>query len=280
MRTFKKTILLTAAMIAIAPVANAADIIPDVIDAPQEIVAQSNTGWYLRGDIGYGSLKSDGVIYHQGTASLTGEFERHDLDDTWMLGAGVGYQVTDYFRVDATIDHYFKTDFNGSSATGATTCTLTGATVCDFTDNAELTVTTYMMNAYLDLGTYSKITPYVGFGVGAAQLHWTDLINSEICVTGCTGSVATSHFGEADLRFAYALHAGASYDINANWKWDAGYSYTHIEGGPMFHFEAGNANTGRQGYDTGLDIHAFKLGLRYQFGGDTLASYDDGNVYK
>ncbi|MFK5977713.1 MAG: porin family protein [Rhizobiaceae bacterium] len=280
MRTLKKTVLLTAAMIGISSVANAADIIPDIVEAPQEVMAQSNTGWYLRGDIGYASLKSDGVLYHQGSASLTGSFEQHDLDDTWMLGGGVGYQVTDYFRVDATIDHYFKTDFTGVSATGATTCTLTGATLCNFTDNSELSVTTYMLNAYMDLGTYSKITPYVGFGLGAAQLHWTDLINSEVCVTGCTGSVSTSHFGEADLRFAYSLHAGASYDINANWKWDAGYSYTHIEGGPMFHFEAGNANTGRQGYDEGLDVHAFKLGLRYQFGGGTIASYDDGSVYK
>ena len=280
MRTFKKTILFAAAMIATAPVANAADIIPDIVEAPQEIMTQSSTGWYLRGDIGYASLKSKGVLYHQGSASLSGSFEQHDVDDTWMLGGGVGYQVTDYFRVDATIDHYFQTSFNGSSATGATTCTLTGATVCDFSDNADLSVTTYMMNAYMDLGTYSKITPYVGFGIGAAQLHWTDLINTEICVTGCATSVATSHYGEADLRFAYSLHVGASYDIDANWKWDAGYSYTHIESGPMFHFEAGNANTGRQGYDQGLEIHAFKLGLRYQFGGGSFASYDDGNVYK
>lgn len=280
MRTFKKTVLFAAAIVATASAANAADIIPDIIEAPQEIMTQSGNGWYLRGDIGYAALRSDGVIYHQGAASLTGSFEQHDVDNAWMIGGGVGYQVTDYFRVDATINHFFQTDFRGSSATGTTSCTIAGATLCDYTDNTDLTVTLYMLNAYMDLGTYSKITPYVGFGLGAAQLHWGDLTNTEICVTGCTGTAASIHGGEADLRFAYSLHLGASYDINTNWKWDAGYSYTHMEGGPMFHFEAGNANSGRQGYDTGLDIHAFKLGLRYQFGADTLASYDDGNVYK
>lgn len=276
MRTFKKTILITAAMIAAATVANAADMVP--VDPPQEVYTQSNTGWYLRGDIGYAAISTDSVVYYQGTPTLTGVFEQHDIDDAWMIGGGIGYQVTDYFRVDATIDHFFKTDFNGISATGATTCPLTGATTCDFSDSADLSVTLYMANAYMDLGTYSGFTPYVGLGIGAAQLHWGDLINTETCVTGCVGSATTLHGGNADLRFAYAFHTGASYDIDANWKIDAGYSYTHVEGGTMFHFESGNANSGQQGFDGEMDIHAFRVGLRYQYG--AVAAYDDGNVYK
>ncbi|MBL4732605.1 MAG: porin family protein [Rhizobiaceae bacterium] len=282
MRTFKKTLLITAAMIAVAPTAFAADMLPNIVEAPREIVAMSSTGWYLRGDIGYATIKNSGVLYYQGVPTLTGEFEQHDFDHTWMLGGGIGYQVTDYFRVDATLNQYFNTSFNGSSAQNTTSCGGTGGTTCNYFDNSDVTVTTALANAYFDLGTYSGFTPYVGAGIGGAKLHWGDLKNIEVCASGCGGTTtATSiHSGTSEWRFAYAFHAGTSYDISANLKLDAGYSYTHVEGGTMFNYESGSAYVGQQGFDGDMDIHAFKVGLRYQFGGVAAMNYDDGIVYK
>lgn len=248
--------------------AAAADIIePPVYEAPPEIVAVGGGGWYLRGDIGYAKIHTDGVLYYQGAPTLTGAFEEYDIASTWMLGGGIGYQVSDWFRVDLTGNHYFNTDFNGSSATGAACTNNGGGEICDYIDTANVNITTLLANAYVDLGNFNGFTPYLGAGIGGAMVHWGDLFNDETCVANCGAWVEVdgTHPGYADLHFAYALHAGVSYDFSANLKLDAGYTMTHIEGGRMFGFESGNANSGQQGFNGDIKAHAFRLGLRYAF---------------
>lgn len=267
MSSFMKFSVFAAGLLASTSLSGAADLIePPIVEVVPEVRTIHTGGWYLRGDIGYSHTKVHGVDYYQGVPTLTGEFEKHDVGGSWMLGGGIGYQATDYFRVDVTVDHHFAADFDGSSARGVTNCgTATG--VCDYKDTADLGVTTLMANAYLDLGNYSGFTPYVGGGLGGAMVHWSDLDNNEVCVAGdCTGSPGDStHDGNGEWRFAYALHAGVSYDVTANMKVDAGYTYKHIEGGHMFNFESGNANSGQQGFDGDITIHTVRAGLRWNF---------------
>ncbi|MCB1424120.1 MAG: porin family protein [Nitratireductor sp.] len=267
MRSIFKFSVFTAGLLATSAIANAADLIPPpVVEVVPEVRTITVGGWYLRGDAGYSHMSVQGVEYYQGSATLTGDFEKHDVGEAWMLGGGIGYQVTDYFRVDATVDHHFWADFNGSSARGVTNCgTATG--VCNYRDTGELAVTTLMANAYVDLGNFAGFTPYAGAGIGGAVVHWSDIDNNEICVSGdCTGSPGDSeHDGNGEWRFAYALHAGVSYDLTANMKLDAGYTFKHIEGGHMFNFEGGNANSGQQGFDGGIKIHTVRAGIRWTF---------------
>lgn len=265
MSSFTKLSLITAALMTSTVGAQAADLYePPVVEVVPEVRTVAVGGWYLRGDIGYNKNHVGGVSYYQGTPTLTGEFEKHDLGASWSLGAGIGYQVTDYFRVDWTVDHAFAADFDGSSARGVTNCgTATG--VCNYEDTADLSITTLLANAYVDLGNYAGFTPYVGAGIGGASLHWSDMKNNETCVAGdCTGSPGDSkHDGYGEWRFAYALHAGASYDISSNLKVDAGYTFKHIEGGRMFKFESGNVNSGQQGFHDDIKVHTFRTGLRW-----------------
>lgn len=257
----------SAGLLATTMIANAADLVPPpMVEVVPEITTIATGGWYLRGDIGYSHTSVDGVRYYQGTPTLTGSFEDHDVGGSWMLGGGIGYQVTDYFRVDATVDHHFWADFDGSSAKNVTNCgTATG--VCSYEDTADLALTTVMANAYIDLGNFSGFTPYVGGGIGGAIVHWSDLENNEICVSGdCTGSAGDSeHDGNGEWRFAWALHTGVSYDLTANMKLDAGYTFKHIEGGNMFSFESGNANSGYQGFDGDIKVHTVRAGIRWSF---------------
>ena len=107
------------------------------------------------------------------------------------------------------------------------------------------------------IGTWYGITPYVGAGIGGAWVEWDDLNN-----TLDDGSF-TRHRGGSDWRFAYALSAGASYCLTEQLKFDAGYRFSHIQGGKMFEFAAGTAGPG---YDDGIYAHEVRGGLRYQFG--------------
>ncbi len=264
-----KNIGLGAMLLSISSVsAFAADIVePPVYEAPPEVVAHSGGGWYLRGDIGYAKIHTGGVEYYQGSPSLTGSFESHDISSSWMIGGGIGYQATDWFRVDLTANHFLNTDFNGSSATGAACTNNGGGEICDYVDTSDVNITTLLANAYVDLGNFSGFTPYVGAGIGGAMVHWGELTNDETCVANCAAWVEADsvHGGYSDLHFAYALHAGVSYDLSANLKLDAGYTLTHIEGGRMFGFESGSAFSGQQGFNDDIKIHAFRAGLRYSF---------------
>ena len=290
MRSFNKISLVAAALMSSSMMVQAADLIPPPEYTPPEVVIDHAGGWYIRGDIGYANLKVNNVTYFQG-ALVTGSFEQHDLDTSWSLQGGIGYQITDYLRVDATLKYIASSDFDGDSAPAGSTCAGGFGLFCDFNDDAELeSVTLLMANAYWDLGTYHSITPYVGAGIGGAHVKWGNLLNDQTC-TGSADDVACSlldfnHGGEAEWRFAWAAHLGASYDINCNLKADAGYTFTRIEGGRMFGTGipvGGGAAVGGNVFDGGIDIHEGRLGLRYALGGSGCGStpiYDNEIVYK
>ena len=268
MGSAKKLSVVTAVLLASTAFAQAADIIePPVVEVVPEVVPIAVSGWYLRGDVGYAHMATKGVSYYQGSPTLTGSFDRHDIGSAWSLSGGIGYQVTDYFRTDWTLTHYFSTDFDGASALNVP-CSANALETCDYSDTGNIGVTAVLANAYLDLGNYAGFTPYVGAGLGGAMVHWSDVRNVERCDAGatCTGPFIDSvHDGHGSWRFAYALHAGMSYDLTSNMKLDAGYTFTHIEGGRMFDFESGNANSGQQGFDHGIKIHSVRAGVRWSF---------------
>ena len=109
-------------------------------------------------------------------------FDRADIDDSFNLGIGIGYQVTDYLRVDVTGDYVFEADVKGNS------CVQTVNKVCGggayfgqptgtFKDNTSVERFDLLANAYLDLGTYGSITPYVGAGIGGSHVNYDKLSN-------------------------------------------------------------------------------------------------------
>ncbi len=286
MRGFNSLSLIVGALMASTAMSQAADIIPPVEEYPPEVVSHGSAhGWYIRGDIGYADIDHEGVTYLQG-ALYTGGFEQHELDSTWYLQGGIGYQVTDYFRVDATLAYYGSSDFDGDSAPAGSVCNggFVGTT-CDYNDDGELdSMTLLMANAYVDLVTFAGFTPYVGAGIGGAHVEYGTLFNDQTCTPAdptCSGT-DFNHFGESEWRFAWAIHAGASYDINCRWKADAGYTYTRVEGGEMFgpgFAIGGTTPLGGNVKDHGLEIHAASIGLRYHLD-DSVCHTPPPMVYK
>ncbi len=257
------------AVIGYQPAMAADVIVPPIIEAPvfdvPEHVPAAASGWYLRGDIGYAWGSFRGSDYYTfctagpcaplsvGSNTLSG-----DLKGTLTYGAGVGYKINHHLRTDLTVDWY-ESDFNGTTRGS---CGV--AADCVSTDIASVSALALMVNAYVDLGTYGKFTPYVGGGFGGAHLDWGNLSNTA-CEVGnpanCDPEIV--HWGHASWRFAYALMAGVSVDVTCNLAADVGYRWRRIEAGSMFSYAA---NTG-PGYDKGIDTHEVRAGLRYQLGG-------------
>ncbi|MEL7429127.1 MAG: hypothetical protein AAFN43_03920, partial [Pseudomonadota bacterium] len=95
-----------------------------------------------------------------------------------------------------------------------------------------------------------------------------NLLNDQTCTPADPLCDANdfNHAGDAQWRFAWAAHVGASYDVSCRTKIDAGYTYTRIAGGRMFGDGVpvgGGAGVGGYGYDGGIDIHEGRVGLRY-----------------
>ena len=264
--------------------AQAADLPPPVIiEAPvhvPEVVPKKFSGWYIRGDIGYGWSEFKGAEYitygpPPGTGILNG-----DLKGAFSIGGGVGYQVNEFFRTDLTLDYMFKTDFDGSTDGF---CTAGGvALACSSVDVSGYEAWTLLANAYVDLGHYAGFTPYVGAGIGGAYVKWHELENT--IPPGFDQSGTTIHGGSAEWRFAYALMAGVSYAATKNVAVDLGYRYKHINGGRMFQFAGGVG----PGFDKNIHVHEVRAGVRYKFGGPAHkpysppppVSYDPPIIYK
>lgn len=263
LRLAKPILLGTALTVCVSAPATAADIYePPVVEAPPPVYYNPEPepvfgGWYIRGDIDYHLSTFRGAQYiTYGPPPGTGTFDFGNFRGALSGGLGVGYKVNKYFRTDFTADYLFRAGFTGQTSG---TC---GGVACVSVDTSGYTALLLMANAYAELGTWKKITPYLGAGIGGAYVWWDDLNNT-------AGGTTTVHAGAANWRFAWALMAGASYCINKNWKFDLGYRYTRISGGRMFEFAPpGGAAGAGPGFDLGIDVHEGRAGLRYQFGGD------------
>lgn len=263
-----------AALACAGQTAVAADL-DEIIFAPQLPMTQPveiGSGWYLRGDLGY-SVNTGGAPVNFTNFSAgpppvfgTGTYSSGDIDSDWSGSIGMGYQFTDYLRADLTFD-YSQGGFSGNSASAAPCAGMPAGTSCATADSTDFTSYGFMANGYLDLGTISGITPYLGAGAGFTRMIWDPMSSRSACVgAGCTPIAAVSHPGEESWRFTYALMAGLSYDISPSLKLDVGYRYQKTDGGDMYGFGAAAAAagaTGTQAYDDGIEKHEIRAGLRY-----------------
>jgi len=272
MKTIVKILLGVIAMMPCVPAAMAADIIEPVYEQVPEVVpVEIGSGWYLRGDVSYDfKSKTDGNYRtfavdggpgcgaDCGTGYDTQDYDSWEFGESANVGVGFGYQFTDYFRGDLTA-HYWQADVDGRNE-GAD-CVLG---FCGSIETSKADVWELMANAYVDMGTFAGFTPYVGAGIGGVNVSFDDFESTNYAAGTSFDTITLE--GENSWRFAYALMAGASYDLSQSLKLDVGYRYVNVEDGDMFGFDdftAGLGATGVQGRDNGFDRHTITAGLRY-----------------
>ncbi|NVK33255.1 MAG: porin family protein [Rhodobacteraceae bacterium] len=258
MDIFFKKLSLACAGVVLSSAALAADLPPPVIEHIPEVPVAAAGGWYLRGDIGY---KIYGTPNGEFSDPVTGSlrYEREEMDNAWMLGVGVGYKFTDYFRGDLTLDYETP-----STAVGHAVC---GACTGNYSqEQADVDIWTVMLNGYVDIGTWNKITPYVGAGIGASYVRTTDLVSIN---PGSSGFASTSSYGTWNL--AWALMAGASYEVNDRFSIDAGYQYRSLGEAKTAKYTATGSGNSRGRYKD-LTAHEVRVGFRYMLDGGSTSS--------
>jgi opacity protein-like surface antigen len=259
-RTMKLVTKAALASLALAAPAQAADLFGSAApasfpesQAPTTVEIGSN--WYLRGDVGV-SLENQPTAAYSPALGLWPDAPVIPLGTTTWGGGGstnfdgglgVGYRFNNYLRFDATWDLSVgplvgrSTSFACSGGPAMFGLEVPG--FCYGTFNAQRHTNTVLANAYVDLGTWGGITPYLGGGAGlSAQLVHANTIYSQSGlavpfsqilesrppvspISEWGNSINTSAFG-----FAWALMAGLSYQITPSIAIDIGYRY--LNGGP------------------------------------------------
>jgi opacity protein-like surface antigen len=202
---------------------------PPMAYAPAPVVVpQPLAGWYLRGDVGVGAQTFSSFDHSQINSAFvwpaSWTIVQKDVQDTGIFGGGVGYEFNNWFRADVTAEYRTKAMFK---TIGSYTNFCAGGGTCFDVTEGNLSSTVVMANAYVDLGTWWCLTPYIGAGIGGAYNRTTGVQDMGLNSDGTTGFGFTTN-DASQWNLAWNAQAGLSYNVTNNFKVDLNVRYLHL----------------------------------------------------
>lgn len=198
---------------------------------PTPSFVQVSSGFYLRGDLGY---RWNRVSHVDG--GFLSNAAHSDFDEAFSAGFGVGYKAG-WFRADITAD--WSPDAHFTATNDPVLGNYTG----------KITSGTVLANGYLDLGTWSGFSPYVGGGLGVAYLRTSNFSSAAFPGVVFTGLNTTG--------LAWAGMAGIAYSLAPNLVADFGYRYLDL-GDAIARFGAANELRVKN-----ITAHEIRAGVRW-----------------
>jgi OmpA-OmpF porin, OOP family len=192
-------------------------------------VAPILRGSYLAISGGVVALEDADIDYGGAFPNGTVQFEAG-----WAVSGAVGWRVLRYYRVELEISHRENDVWNGCWDCGS---------------GGSMNSTTYMANGYVDFPVYSfsGVVPYIGAGVGRAQL------TQDLQAFNGSLSHSSAH------AFAYQAIGGLEYPIIAR-RMSVTVEYRYLATTrPLFQDLSGFY------YHSDYDSHTFLVGLRWGF---------------
>jgi opacity protein-like surface antigen len=268
MRSVKSLVAAGAASL-LSTAAFAADmaIMPPPMYAPPPV--QDFGGWYLRGDIGF-SNQSVKRLNNVLDSTLLTQDQRLDFATAGIFGLGVGYQVNNWFRADVTGEYRGKSSFSGLDLNTFSY----GGFVHNGSDKytANKSELLFLANAYVDLGTWWCVTPFIGAGVGTSRVTisgFTDqgLSDAVIGFPSTYGASPSAALADTASKwnFAWAVHAGLAYKISPNVTLELAYRYVDLGDGvtgDIKTYQGGNSVYNPMTFKD-ITSHDLKLGVRW-----------------
>lgn len=300
MLRLKSLPLVALAMLGSATLAGAADLGPAVAPVADESPVEFGAGWYIRGDLAWTQDKVP-VVYSDLVTTFS---DKKRFGASGAIGAG--YQLNNFFRLDATLEvrrnqtqtitgpnvvcPYQLVGYNSAVTNSPLGFAYNTNDTCAPTESSRVGMWGGLVNAYLDLGAWRGVTPYVGAGVGffahrtsanlnyyrtsdgapyAADLTatgtfpliWVDALNGARLNPQPNVSFTRQNWNRQTFRTTYklgwALMGGVAIDITRNMKLDVGYRYLSLGDYTSLPNRAGNTTTKR------LSAQEVRLGVRY-----------------
>ena len=257
-----KSLLAAGAATLISSMAFAADMpiaAPPPMYAPPAPPADFG-GWYLRGDIGM-TNQSAKRIDSATAAAFPTTTTGLGFDSSPLFGLGVGYRFNNWFRGDVTGQYRGKATLHGSD-----TVLLGPGDIGVNNYSGSKSEWVVMANAYVDLGTWWCITPFIGAGVGGSYNKLTGFRDDGVRYTGGVLSNSVTYFDtNGKWNFAWAAHAGLAYKVNPGFTVELAYSYMDLGDAAPGNFRAFDGSISGTSTIKVKDItsHDVKLGVRW-----------------
>lgn len=202
-------LLLVAVIVGVIPVAQAA-------------------GWYVTGGAGV-SFAEDL------DASRAGLDLTESVDPGFLLSGALGY-IYGPWRVEGEVI-YTQNDIDTLSVSGTTT-----------TGNGNLSTLAGMVSAYFDLPVNARVVPYVGGGIGLADVSLNDLAADRLFSAD-----------DSETVFALQVRAGVTYQFSPQVEAAFGYRFFDTD-----EFEVQDS-TGTLINNAGPQLHNIEASVRYRF---------------
>jgi opacity protein-like surface antigen len=267
-----RIIAVAGAVMLASTAAYAADMpMPEPAPEPVPLVEAAG-GWYLRGDIGFSNQQVDDLdnaLYHTGTIVNLDHVQK-SFDAAPFGGVGVGYQFNQWFRMDLTGEYRGSANFHGLDTFTDTAGPTQGVDVY----SARKYEITGLVNGYFDLGTWHNITPFIGAGVGVSRNTIADFTDQGQFLTGGVTTTSVAYGKDSSkVNFAWALMAGAGYEVAPGLTLEAAYRYINLgkaQSGDLIAFDGTNAVYNPMKFKD-ITSNDFKIGMRWALGGSTPA---------
>jgi opacity protein-like surface antigen len=223
-----RILAIAGAAVMISAGAWAADFPPPL---PQPIpVAQpvGDSGWYLRGDVGVGAQSFSNFDHFQTNpvfvwpASWT--IVQHGSDGAAFVDFGVGYQVNNWLRFDVTAEYRAASQFKAIGA--FTEFCPNGPAFCFDVNQGSHSAEVFLANAYIDLGTWWCLTPFIGAGVGGALNTVSNM--TDFGFQNGFSALGFASMNATNANLAWAAHAGVAYNVSNNLKLEFAWRYLSL----------------------------------------------------
>jgi opacity protein-like surface antigen len=256
--------------VAASSTVRAADLLPPPPMMPEPV--EFGGDWYLRGDVGVGMLNFDKTIARDvSSPSVPYNYRKIEdrIGDQVFVGGGIGYQVNSWLRFDVTGEYRTKADWTFTAQD------LDSRPVGYNLTKGHFSSAVGLANAYIDLGTWHGITPFIGAGIGVAH-HMFDSVSDQGLGAYTGGAAGTAGgFGigrpKDTTELAWAVHAGVGYDVSHNLKLELAYRYLNMgsaETGVISCLPACPPANLKTAYKLKeVESHDFKIGMRWLLAG-------------
>jgi opacity protein-like surface antigen len=216
--------------------------------------------WYLKGTIGMHNHEV-GEIWN--SEYDTGKFTvgHTDMKTAPFFGLGIGLEHGRWLRFDVTGEYRGKWLFISQDINH----------VDEYTNEFTADIESWLglFNAYIDMGVWCGVTPYIGGGIGMASVSVLGLKDVNVPNQGVAFGADNTEY-----NFAWALYAGMSYDVTDRFTLDLAYRYLDI--GDAMSGEVNAYDGNPQGHYSGLairDITSHDLMFSARFALDRPAPY-------
>lgn len=174
---------------------------------------------------------------------LSASLDGYDVDyENLGLNVALGTKVNENMRVEFEIAYRDEDSVNESYVYE------TGGFLYGGQDDISLSTMSYMINGYYDFYNQSSLTPYVGLGLGLAEVKY----ENEWWEDSPMG-ILSGKWKASKTKMVWNVAAGLSYKINEKTNLDLGYRYV----------DYGSFSKEESKFET--KANEFSLGVRFAF---------------